>query len=206
MLVLLATFVAGCNGGAKKRVQPTVQASSSDCELKEITAGVRREGVCVARGVTITVANRAHWLHGKEYDARVLRVRTATTLHTRSGKLRARGRFVIVKLSVKNTLDAPHEFDRRSDLVFLFVDGKYFGESREAESDPALGSFRLRRSDVQPDEVVSGTVVLDLPVEHAKNLFTQGSDLILVNFSDELKRFPTGSQPLVALGYIRLWK
>src|SRR5438128_151704 len=121
----LAVAVAGCGGGAKSPV--TLRSGSSDCDLKEITTGARREGVCTARGVTITVANRAHWLHGQDYDAHVLSVRTAGTLRTGSGgKLRAHDRFVIVRLSIKNTLDAPHEFDRPSDLVFLFVDRKYF--------------------------------------------------------------------------------
>jgi hypothetical protein len=203
VLAALAAVVAGCGGGAKSRVRPAVQSSSSDCDLKGITAGARHEGVCVAKGVTITVANKAHWLHGEEYDARVLSVHTATTQH----KLRAHGMFVIARLAVKNTLDIPHEFDRRSDLVFLLVDKKYFGERRDAESDPTLLSpFRLRRTDVQPDEVASGTVVFDLPVAHANHLFAQGSNLIFVNFSDEAKSFPGGTQRLEALGYIRLWK
>jgi hypothetical protein len=205
LFALLAAVMAGCDGGAKK--QPvTVERGSSDCDMKGITAGARREGVCVARGVTITVANRAHWLHGKDYDARILSVRRASTLPTRSGELRARGSFVIVRLRVKNTLDVPHEFDRRSDLVFLLVDGKYFKERRDAESDPALTPFRLRTTDVQPDEVATGTVVFDVPAAHAKNLSAQGSNLIFVNYGDEAKRFPVGTEPLEALGYIRLWK
>jgi len=202
LLAALVAVVAGCGGGAKSRVRPAVQSSSSDCDLKGITAGARREGICVAKGVTITVANRAHWLHGKEYDARVLSVHTATKLH----KLRARGRFVIVRLTIKNTLEIPHEFDRRSDLVFLFVDQRYFGERRDAENDPVLSPFRVRSAGVQPDEADTGTVVFDLPVEHAKHLFANGSDLILVNFGDEAKGFPGGTQPLAALGYVRLWK
>jgi hypothetical protein len=202
VLAVLAVVVAGCGGGASRRVRPTVQASSSDCDQKGITAGPRREGVCVARGVTITVANRAHWLHGKEYDARVLSVHTAATV----GKLRAHGRLAVFKLAVRNTSDIPFAFDRRSDLVFLFVDKRYFEERRNAESEPALSPFRLHSTDLQPDEGSTGTVVFDLPVEHAKNLYAQGSNLILVNFSDEAKGFPGGTQPLEALGYIRLWK
>lgn len=188
-------------------MKATVQSSSSDCAFRGITAGPRREGTCVARGVAITVADRAHWLDGREYAARIVGVRTAATLHAgSSGTLRAHGRFVIVTLAVKNTLAAPHAFDRRSDLVFLFVDQKYFSENAEAEADPALRPFRLRTTELQPDEVATGTVVFDVPVEHAGHLSATGSDLILVNYSDEAKGFPTGSQPLKALGYIRLWK
>jgi hypothetical protein len=198
----VAALVAGCGGGDKSRVRPAVQSSSSDCDLKGITAGGRREGTCVARGVTITVSNRPHWLHGKEYDARVLSVDTATTLR----KVRAHGKFVIVRLAIRNRLDIPHKFDRRSDLVFLFVDKKYFEERRDAEGISGLETFRRRRSDIQPDEVATGTVVFDLPLQHAKNVFARGSDLIFVNFSDEAKRFPQGTQPLEALGYVRLWK
>ena len=170
--------------------------------MKGVTAGARREGSCVARGVTITVANRRHWLHGKEYDARVLSAHTATKLR----KLRAHGKFLVVRLAIKNKLDIPREFDRRSDLVFLLVDKKYFGERRDAEGNAALKPFRLRRNDLQPDEIVTGAVIFDLPVKHSHNLFAQGSNLIFVNFSDEAKRFPGGTQPLQALGYIRLWK
>jgi hypothetical protein len=191
---------AGVDWAAEKH--DVLVADETGEELLAGTAGARREGVCVVRGVTITVANRAHWLRGKEYDVRVVSLHTATTLH----KLRAHGRFVIVRLTIKNTLDIPHEFDRRSDLVFLFVDKRYFGERRDAESDPTLSPFRLHGTDLQPDEVATGTVVFDLPVEHAKNLFAQGSNLIFVNFSDEAKSFPGGTQPLEALGYIRLWK
>lgn len=129
-------------------------------------------------------------------------VRTATKLH----KLSAHGRFVIVGLAIKNTLDIPHEFDRHSDLAFLLVDNKYFSESQEAESSAAPGSFQLRSTDLQPDETVIGTVTFDVPLEHAKNLFARGSNLIFVNFSHEAKQFPSGTQPLEALGYIRLWK
>jgi hypothetical protein len=203
LLATLALFLAGCSGGAKSRANhPTVLSSSSNCDFKQITAGARREGTCAARGVAITVVNRAHRLHGREYDARVLSVRRAKRL----GQARANGTFVIVGLRIKNTLAAPHEFDRRSDLVFLLVDKKYFGESREAEGNPALSPFRLRRADLQPDETATGTVVFDLPLEHAKHLFAQGSNLIFVNSSDEAKQFPTGTQPLKALGYVRLWK
>jgi hypothetical protein len=109
-------------------------------------------------------------------------------------------------LNIKNKLDIPHEFGRRSDLVFLLVDNKYFGERRDAERSPSLNPFRLRTSDVQPDETATGTVGFDLPVQHAKNVFARGSNLIFVNFSDEAKRFPGGTQPLEALGYVRLWK
>jgi hypothetical protein len=205
--IATCAFVAGCGGGAKKQAVLTVQSSTSDCDFKQITAGARREGVCVARGVTVTVVNRAHLLHGKDYDVRVLGVRTATALRTRSGRpLPAHGRFVVVRLRVKNTLAAPHDFDRRSDLVFLFVDKRYFSESRRAEGDPALQPFALRKTDLQPDEQATGTVVFDVPLQHARDLTATGSNLIFVSFADEAKGFPTGSEPLQTLGYVRLWK
>jgi uncharacterized protein DUF4352 len=207
LLVALALVAGGCGGSTKHEAKATVQSSSSDCAFKGITAGPRREGTCVARGVAITVADRAHWLHGKDYDARVLGMRTASKLRAgASGTIHPHGRFVIVSLSVKNTLDSAHEFDRRSDLVFLFVDGKYFSERADAENDPALAPFRLRTTAVQPDETATGTVVFDVPAQHAKHLSAAGSDLILVNYSDEAKGFPTGKQQLQTLGYIRLWK
>ena len=201
-LTALAAILAGCGGSGSKHIAtPTVRSSSSDCEFKQITVGARREGDCVARGVAITVVNEPHWLHGKEYDARIAGVSTAKTV----GGVPANGRFVIVRLAVKNTLDGPHAFDRGSNLAFLLVDKKYFSESRAAESGVPR-AFRRRADQLQPDETATGTVVFDVPIDHTKNLAAEGSNLILVNYSDAAKRFPTGTQPLKALGYIRLWK
>jgi hypothetical protein len=72
--------------------------------------------------------------------------------------------------------------------------------------DRALDPFRSRATGVQPGESATGTFIFDLPPEQVKHLFEEGSDLIFVHFDDEAKRFPTGNQPLDALGYIRLWK
>jgi len=206
---LLAAALAGCGGssGTKPRAQPAVQSSSSDCDLRQITAGARREGRCVARGVEVTVADRGHWLHGQDYDARILGLRTVASLPAGTGRrLGANGRFVVVRLAVRNTLDAPHDFDRASDLAFLLVDRKYFGESSPAEGIRGVEPFRLRSAPIQPDEVATGTVVFDVPTQHAQHLFDEGGNLILVGFGDEAKGFPTGTEPLEALGYIRLWK
>jgi hypothetical protein len=196
--------LSGCSGhsvGRRTRANATVQSSSSDCAFKEITAGARREGTCVARGVSVIVVDRPHWLHGTDYDGRILDVETADALSA----VRARGRFVVVRLRVKNALDIPQPFDLRSDLAFLLVDGKYFGESSAAERRLAQ-SFRRRALVLQPDEAASGTVVFDLPAVHAKHIAQTGSNLILVPFREEAKEFPTGTQPLDSVGYIRLWK
>jgi hypothetical protein len=209
---VLAVVLAGCggggaNGGAKQRARPTLESSGTDCDLKQITAGARREGRCVARGVQITVANRTHWLHGKDYDARILGVRTLSSLAAARGRrLSANGRFVIVRLAIRNTLDAPHDFDRASNLAFLLVDHKYFSESRAVETIRSLGPFRLRDAAIQPDEVATGTIVFDVPARRVRHLTARGGNLILVDFGDEAKGFPTGTEPLEALGYIRLWK
>jgi hypothetical protein len=202
--VLSAIAVAGCSGGesgAAPRARPTVESSGSDCAFKQVTAGARREGRCVARGVLVTVVDRRHRLHGKDYDARILGIRLAKTV----GAARARGRFAVVRLHVKTTAPTPRPFDRHSDLVFLLVDGSYFGENRAAEN-AAADSFRSRRTALRLGAAVTGTVVFDLPDEHARHVFTTGSNLILVPVADESKRFPTGTQPLGSLGYIRLWK
>jgi hypothetical protein len=205
ILVALLALV-GC-GGAKKKAS-TIVAANNACERAGITTGPRHEGVCVVNGVTITVANKAHWLQGKEYDARVTGLRTATTLRTPTGRpLRAHGKFVIVKLSVKNKLDAPHDFDRASDLVLLLVDHRRFSENHQAEHDPSLDSFALRGTPLQPDEVTAGTIVFDLPSEHAENVYATGSDLIFITFSDEGSVTAAAvSPPSRTIGYVRLWK
>src|SRR5262249_34583562 len=136
-----------------------------------------------------------------------LSLKTLRSLPTGPGRaLRANGRFVVVRLAIRNTLDAPHDFDDASDLAFLLLDGKYFGESRAAEGIHGLRPFRLRSDKIQPDEDATGTVVLHVPTAHTRHLSPLGSNLILVNYGDAAKGFPTGSEPLEALGYIRLWK
>src|SRR5262245_2456860 len=96
-----AAALAGCGGGGKQREQPRLQSTNTDCALRQITAGARREGSCVARGVKVTVADRAHWLHGRDYDARILSLRTLRSLPTGPGRdLRAKGRFVVVRLAI----------------------------------------------------------------------------------------------------------
>jgi Domain of unknown function (DUF4352) len=199
-LVALVVLVTGCGGGGKKS-DVTISQSNNDCGQRQITEGARREGTCTVRGVAVTVVNKAHLLHGKQYDARILATRSVKTV----GKVKAHGIFEIVKLAVTNTLTTPQAFDRRSDLVFLLVDGKYFGERSEAEVQ-SLDPFRLRRGAIQPDGTATGTVVFDVPMQVQKDLTVMGSNLILVNYEDESKGFPNGSQPLRALGYIRLWK
>jgi len=193
VLLALAAVLAGCSGG-KDKTTPVVQSSSTDCGFKEITTGPRREGTCVAQGVNITVANKAHWLHGKDYSARIIRTRVQDDM-------------LIVDLAVRNTLEAPRMFNDQSNLVFALVDGKYFGESREAEPAQLRPvPFRHRTEPIQPGKVATGTVAFRIPAEHLEHLTNQGSNLILVNYGDADKQFPTGTQRLDALGYIRLWK
>jgi hypothetical protein len=113
---------------------------------------------------------------------------------------------VIVTLSVKNKLSAPRAFDERSALVSLLVDKKNFTENRDAEGDPSIDSFRLRGRVMQPDETDAGTIVFDLPAEHAKNLYARGSDLVFINFSGESSGYPASGNAPQRLGYLRLWK
>jgi hypothetical protein len=192
LLTLLACALPACSGTTGQR-RVNLSASNNDCDFKGITAGPFREGDCVARGVAITVVDKAHWLHGREYDARLVRLRT-------------RGRSVTLTLAVRNTLTTPHEFDRRSDLVFLLVDDRYFRESPQLESASTTDPFRTQRGALMPGRATSGTVSFRLPSAQIGHLGSSGSDLVFVNYSDEQKGFPTGSQPLTALGYIRLWK
>lgn len=190
--MVLACALPACGGGAGQH-QVALRSSNRDCDFKGITAAPYREGVCVARGVTITVADKAHWLSGQDYDARISEVRT-------------HGGVVRLTLNVRNTLETPHEFDQQSDLVFLLVDNQYFRERPRLEADRALKPFRLRRTPLQPGEVATGTVSFRLPHRVVGHLTSTGSDVILVNYDDESKGFPTGTQQLGALGYLRLWK
>jgi hypothetical protein len=209
--VLVAAAAAGCGGSKttapKKHATASVSAGASDCDAKGITTSAAREGVCDVKGFTISVANRAHRLSVGEYDVRFVGLRTVTTLHTRSGRtLRANGKFVIVTLSVKNKLSAPRAFDQRSALVSLLVDKKNFTENRDAEGDPSIDSFRLRGRVMQPDETDTGTIVFDLPAEHANNVYARGSDLVFINFSGESSGYPASGNAPQRLGYLRLWK
>jgi hypothetical protein len=213
LTVLVAVIAAGCGGNkttAPKKHGATaarVSAGASECDAKGITTSAAREGVCSVKEFTISVANRAHRLRVGEYDVRFVGLRTAKMLHTRAGRtLRSNGKFVIVTLSVKNKLSVPRTFDERSALVSLLVDKKNFTENRDAEGDPSIDSFRLRGRVMQPDETDTGTIVFDLPTEHAKNLYRRGSDLVFINFSGESSGYPASGQAPQRLGYLRLWK
>jgi hypothetical protein len=211
LLLVLVAGAAGCGGTHKatslKKTQATLSSNSPQCDASGITKPPAREGVCTFNGVTVTVADRAHWLHAGEYDVRVVGVRTATTLRTRSARtLRAHGKFVVIRLSVKNTSNAPRAFDSSSGLVSLLVDKKHFTESREAETDPSLNSFRLRGHALKPGDTATGTVAFELPLEHAKHLYAAGSDLVFLNFSDEASGYPVSPRAPKKLGFIRLWK
>jgi hypothetical protein len=204
--VLVAVTAAGCGGKTTKRTA-SFSAATSDCDRKGITTHEAREGICDVRGFTITVANRAHLLRVGEYDVRFVRLRTAKTLHTRSGQtMHARGTFVLLTLRVKNTLDVPVAFDRHSNLVSLRVDRKDFTENREAEGDPSIGSYRLHGRGMQPDETDTGTIVFDLPAEHAKNIYARGSNAVFINYSGESSGYPASGNAPKRLGYLRLWK
>src|SRR3954447_13777436 len=125
------------SGSSSDNAQSPIAVSNTDCDFKGITSGAREEGECTARGVAITVADKAHVLHGKEYDAQVKDVHT-------------NGTTVTVTFTVTNTLDSAHDFDRQSDLVFLLVDGQYFSEQPSVET--ATDAFRARSSELQPGE------------------------------------------------------
>jgi hypothetical protein len=205
VLVAVALIAAGC-GGKKQRATASISAGTSQCDEMGITTSPAREGVCEVKGFTISVANKAHWLHVGEYDVRLVGLRTATALHTGAGRpLRANGKFVIGTLTVKNKLDVPRAFNERSTLVSLRVDKKNFTEDRDAEGS-SIDSFRLHGRVMQPDETDTGTIVFDLPAEHAKNLYARGSDLVFINFSGESSGYPASGNAPQRLGYLRLWK
>jgi hypothetical protein len=207
LLLVLVAGAAGCGGTHKslKKTQATLSSNTPQCDASGITKPPAREGVCSANGVTVTVADKAHWLHAGEYDVRVVGIRTATTLRS-ARTLRAHGKFVVIRLSVKNTSNAPRAFDSSSGLVSLLVDKKHFTESREAETDPSLNSFRLRGQALQPGDTATGTVAFELPLKHAKHLYAAGSDLAFLNFSDEASGYPVSPRAPKKLGFIRLWK
>lgn len=193
LAAVLSSYLAGCSGGATGDRRAEVQRGSSDCDFKGITAGPRHEGSCVAHGVAVTVADKAHWLHGADYDVRVLDVRVD-------------GTEVTVDLAMRNTLTQPHWFDRDSNLVFMYVAKRYFAERPALEDDLTTDPFRHRPAAVQPGAAVTSSVSFALPAALVPRLDAMGSNLIFLGYADAAKGFPTGTQPLKTLGYIRLWK
>jgi hypothetical protein len=206
---------AGCGGSPKKhvsRAHTSIRAASGDnCDAKGISGSARREGVCTAGGFRVVVVNKAHWLHMQGYDVRILGMRPAVSLKPRSGPVRSHGRFLVVTLSVKSRLASPQRFDNGSNLVQILINKKTFSENAEAEADPTIGSFASRTVEIQPDEVNTGTVVFDLPVQDYRDRVAQGSDLVFLDANSQAGVVVTGSSALQTgavptAGYIRLWK
>jgi hypothetical protein len=215
LLFLCVSLVvaAGCGGAKKSAPQKTTQttpqttesSSRTDCDRKGITTQAAREGVCVVKSTTITVADNAHWLHMNDYDARVTGVRAAATVGTLSADtFQSGGAFVIVTLRVKNTGTVPRAFDRTSKLVFLLVDQKQYGEIPPAEL-AAPDSFRSHDGAIEPGQVETGTIVFGLPLVHAQSVRARGSDLVFLNFDEAGTGFPLVGRT-AAIGFIRLWQ
>jgi hypothetical protein len=200
---LLCFVVTAC--GSEHVKKRTKISGGSDCAPLEITTPAAREGVCVANGTTVTAVDRAHLLHMNEYEAELAGVRTAASLGELSAdKLQRGGQFVVVTLRVKNTGKVARAFDRTSNLVFLLVDRKQYPETLGAGA-ASPGSFSSHGAEIEPGQFHTGTIVFDLPLEHARNVRARGSDLVFLNFGDEGRGFPmVGTTP--AIGFLRLWK
>ena len=227
LILLLVVVVAGGCGGGKTTAGPpttagttttnpnattvttrgqtlTLPSATAQCDAKQLTAPAYVEGSCVVYGVTLTFVNKAHWLHRREYDARLERVRTATALHTRSGQtIRPNGMFAVITLGVRNTSGSGFAFDPRSDIVFLTVNKTIYDERPDAEQDPSLDSFAGRRAVIAPGTSATGTVVFDIPADQAQKISVPENNIILMNLADEGRR---PDAPPKTMGYIRLWK
>jgi hypothetical protein len=224
LILLLVVVVAGGCGGGKTTAGPTTTSGSTttgvtlttngqtltlpsataQCDAKQLTAPAYVEGSCVVYGVTLTFVNKAHWLHRREYDARLEGVRTATALHTRSGQtIRPNGTFAVITLRVRNTSGSGFAFDPKSDLVFLTVSKTIYDERHDAEVDASLDSFAARRTVIGPGKAVTGTIVFDVPADQAQKIAVPENNIILMNLADEGRR---PDAPPKTMGYIRLWK
>jgi hypothetical protein len=179
--------------------QAALPAADRPCAGQGITPeAVGTEGTCRdEKGKTVTLVDRNSRLKVPGLQARILKVETGRMVIPPNdyGMIkRAKGRFVLVAMRLKNTGDAPLRdlYEAR-----LRIDGRIYDQS--AEATYTVNPYTA--FPIQPGDSGIAAVVFDVPVQAAKQALTAG-----------VLAFPAGGDDLNTvedaprLGEIRLAK
>jgi hypothetical protein len=186
-------------GEPAARAQAALPAEDRPCTDQGITPeAVGSQGTCRdEKGKTVTIVDRDTRLKVPGLQARIMKVETGRVVIPPNdyGMIkRAKGRFVLVAMRLKNTGDEPLRdlYEAR-----LRIDGRIYDQSAEA-------TFTVNpytAFPIQPGDSSLAAVVFDVPVKTARRALTAGV-LALPAGGDELSTVEDAAR----LGEIRLAK
>lgn len=161
----------------------TAAREANTCKDKGIDAQQRNEGTCEANGLTVTVANRDTPLRLEELTATLTDIEIRATIEGEYDTVRARGKFVILRLSVTNRLDAPEAF--ASQQAVLQIENKTYTQSSDGDLTAVEDAWTSQYEELQPGETRQGALIFDLPAAAAAKAESRAAtpNLLLVNFS-----------------------
>jgi hypothetical protein len=198
MGLALLTMLIGCGGNDEDT--SAERATVPSCESRGINRVEGEQGTCVRDGVKYTVVDRDQTLKLEELDATLIGVDTARTLRIKKNELaRAKGRYVILTLRVKNKLDMPARFGGPGFGQVLLGDGsrQFTEESSAVHREDTFST----RGGIPPGETETAKMILETPAAFARELEERKASLAIANFKDAGAVEATNR-----LGIIRLWK
>jgi hypothetical protein len=151
----------------------------------ELTCQAGRQGPCrTSGGVTLYVADPGHFAHLDELDVKLVRYATDKTIaHSYGSVARANGRYVIVRLAIRNKLHHLAQYE----IIGKQPTGLVIGEDVYTEDFDAVNDVGNERywlgKEIQPGATRDGVVVFDVPAEKTK--MVKDGAVIVTDFSAE---------------------
>lgn len=200
-MLALTAIVTGC--GDTKTVVKTVTAPNSasvpsttaskpkskNCDDLGINSQQLNEGVCFTKGRKFKVVNRASTLRLGEINVQLVGSRLVKTLGGEFSSARAMGMFWVATVVVRNTTNAPQDFNGSGDQDGAFLvlgNGKVYTQTFDAANGPDQQSCIWKSTDnggIQPDGMETCDLIFDLPPSAAAKVERDG-DLVVVNPSE----------------------
>jgi hypothetical protein len=152
-----------------------------DCKQKGISSEARLEGTCTEGGKKIVVVNKDGTLKLETLDVNLLGIRQNKTLSSDLGPETASGMFVTFEVSIKNKAKTPASFEEEQ--CVLYIDGNTYTQDFEVQNGTEQSSFLWQATEIQPQNVQTGTVTFDVPKSVLVKLDESGN-LNFTNFGE----------------------
>jgi len=165
------------------------------CAARGITTPPFKEGACVQRGTRYVVANGRSVLRLRTLSAAIAGLTVSETIPGHEGEATPQGVFVFIRLNVMNLTDKPQRF--QPGQTRLALRDQPYDERVDVETDMHPSALGSKRRVIQPDELVQGEVVFDVPLEAVERVSSEGM-LYVVNFGGA-----SGGRP--EFGQIRIY-
>lgn len=123
------------------------------------------------------------WLKLATLHAKIAHVSITHEMSSDMGVKNAKGKFVVVSLSVTNHSDSPQRFDGigGNQTALVLANQKEYSEDFDVGNGIDQNSFTWNSDDIQPDQTVTHDVIFDVPA-HA---VVSGGNLAVLNFGDD---------------------